>query len=106
METVPIPQPDPTPLSTQSPLQLMVIQYRADITKTISNHRDSALRILKEVPSHDENSAVLSSRYEELHSATLPIITGLANLIMHLGREAIPHTDLSLLADQAEVEAL
>ncbi len=105
-KTVPTPQHDPTPLGAQSPLQLMVVQYRVEITKTISNHRDSALRILKEVPSHNENSVVLSSRYEELSSNTLPIITGLANLIMHLGGEEIPHTDLSILADQAEVEAL
>jgi hypothetical protein len=33
-------------------------------------------------------------------------MTGLANLIMHLGRKEIPHASLAILADQAEEEAL
>ncbi len=60
IEVAPIPQTDPTPPRAQSPLQLMVVQYKAEIDKTISNHRDSALQILREVPSHDKNTAILS----------------------------------------------
>jgi hypothetical protein len=87
-------------------LQVMVAQYEAELKKTISNHQDGVLIILREVPSHKENLTILASRYEELRCTNFPIMTSLANLIMHLGGEEIPYSGLSILADQAEEEDL
>jgi hypothetical protein len=69
----------------------MVAQYEAELQKAISNHRKSVLLMLKEFPSHEENSTILASQYEELRCANFPIMTSLANLIMHLGGKEIPH---------------
>ena len=49
---------------------------------------------------------ILASQYEELCCTNFPIMTGLANLIMHLGGKEISHASLAILANQAEVEAL
>jgi hypothetical protein len=84
----------------------MVAQYKEEVQKAISNHRDSVLLMLKELPSHEDNSTILTSQFEELCCANFPIMTGLANLIMHLGGKEIPQASLAILADQAEEEAL
>jgi hypothetical protein len=105
-ELAPTPQDDPTPPSTVPLLQLMVAQYEAELQKAISSHGESVLLMLKEFPSHNENSTILPSRYKELHGANFPIMTSLANLIMHLGGKEIPHACLAILANQAEEEAL
>jgi hypothetical protein len=81
----PTPQDDPTPLSALPLLQSMVAQYEAELQKAIFNHRESALLMLKKFPSHKENSTILASQYEELCCANFPIMTGLANMIKHLG---------------------
>jgi hypothetical protein len=83
-----------------------VAQYEAELHKAVSNHRKSVQLMLKEFPSHEENSTILASQYEELRCANFPIMTGLANLILHLGRKKIPHASLAILANQAEEEAL
>jgi hypothetical protein len=105
-EVAPTPQDDLTLPSALSPLQVMVAQYEAELKKTISNHQDGVLIILREVPSHEENLMILASRYEELHCTNFLFMTGLANLIMHLGGEEIPYARLSILAGRAEEEAL
>jgi hypothetical protein len=102
----PTPQDDPTPPSALPLLQLMVAQYEAELQKAISNHCKSVLLMLKEFPSHKENSTILASGYKELRRTNFPIMTGLANLIMHLGGKEIPHASLAILTDQAEEEAL
>ncbi len=102
----PTPQDDPTLPSALPLLQLMVAQYEAELQKAISNHRESVLLMLKEFPSHKENSTILASGYKELRHANFPITTGLANLIMHLGKKEIPHASSAILANQAEEEDL
>ncbi len=102
VEVAPTPQDDPTLPSALSPLQVMVAQYEAEPKKTISNHQDGVLIILREVLSHEENLTILASQYEELHCTNFLIMTGLANLIMHLGGEEISYAGLSILADRAE----
>ena len=97
---------DPTLPSAPSPMQGMVAQYEAELKKIISNHRDGIVSKLKKVSSNEENSTLLASRYDELRCNNFPIMTGLANLIIHLGGDEIPHADLSILADRAEEEAL
>jgi hypothetical protein len=62
--------------------------------------------MLNEFPSHKENSTILTSQYKELCSTKFPIMTGLVNLIMHLGGKEISHASLAILANQAEEEAL
>ncbi len=105
-EVAPTPQDDPTLPSALSPLQVMVAQYEAELKKTISNHRDGVLIIFREVPSHKESLTILASQYKELRCTNFPIMTGLANLIVHLGGEEIPYAGLSILADRAKKEAL
>ena len=105
-EVAPAPQNDFTLPNTLFPLRGMVAQYGADLRKTISNHRDGVLNILREESSNEENSTVCASRHEELRRTTYPIMTGLSHLIMHLGGDEIIHADLTNLADQAEKEAL
>jgi hypothetical protein len=61
-DLAPTPQDDPTPPSNPPLLQSMVAQYEAELQKTISNHCDSVLLMLKEFPSHKENSTILTSR--------------------------------------------
>jgi hypothetical protein len=97
---------DPLRISALSPLQGMVAQYEGDIKNIISNHRDGIASILKEIPPTKENSKILASRYNGLRSINIPIMTSMANLILHLGGKEIPHAVLSLLADRAEEEAL
>ncbi len=99
---------DPLRISVLSPLQGMVAQYEGDIKNIISNHRDGIASILKEIPPTEENSKILAlaSRYNGLRSINIPIMTSMANLILHLGGKEIPHAVLSLLADRAEEEAL
>jgi hypothetical protein len=60
-EVAPTPQDEPTLPSALSPLQVMVAQYEAELKKIISNHQDGVLIILREVPSHEENSTILAS---------------------------------------------
>jgi hypothetical protein len=62
--------------------------------------------ILREVSSTKEDSTLLASQYEELRCNNFPIMTRLANLILQLGGEEIPHAGLSILADHAEEEGL
>ncbi len=65
-EVAPTPRDDPTLPSALSPLQVMVAEYEAELKKTITNHRDGVLIILREVPSHEENLMILASQYKEL----------------------------------------
>ncbi len=60
-DLAPTPQDDQTPPSAPLLLQSMVAQYEAELQKAISNHRNSALLMLKEFPSHEENSTILTS---------------------------------------------
>ncbi len=105
-DLAPTPQDDPTPPSAPPLLQSMVAQYEAELQKAISNHHDSVLLMLKEFPFHKEKSTILTSQYKELCCTNFPIMTGLSNLIMHLGGKEIPHASLAILANQAEEEAL
>jgi hypothetical protein len=84
----------------------MVTQYEGDLKNIISNHRDGIASILKEIPPTKENSKILASRYNELRSSNIPIMTSMANLILHLGGKEIPHAALTIFADRAEEEAL
>jgi hypothetical protein len=105
-DAAPTPPSDPSLISTHSPLQGMVAQYEADLRNIISNHRDGITSILQEVSPTNENLPILASRYNKLRSNNFPIMTALANLILHLGGKQIPHAALSILADRAEEEAL
>jgi hypothetical protein len=105
-EEAPTPPSDPSLISTLSPLQGMVAQYEADLKNIISNHRDGIASILREVSPTKENSMLLASRYDELRSNNFPIMTALANLILHLVGKEIPHAALSIFADRAKEEAL
>ncbi len=67
---------------------------------------DGIASILKEIPPTKENSEILALRYNKLRSINIPIMTSMANLILHLEGKEIPHADLSVLADRAEEEAL
>jgi len=78
-EVAPDPQIDFTLPNALFPLQGMVAQYGADLRKTISNHRDRVLNILREESSNEENSTVRASRYEELRPTTYPIMSGLSH---------------------------
>jgi hypothetical protein len=100
------PSEDPSLISAHSPLQGMVAQYEADLNNIISKHRDGIESILREIPPTKENSKILASRYNELRSSNIPIMTSMANLILHLGGKEIPHAALSTFADRAEEEAL
>ena len=84
----------------------MEAQYEADLKNIISNHQDGIVSILREVSSTKENSTLRASQYDKLRSNNFPIMTALANLILHLGGKEIPHAALSILADRAEEEAL
>jgi len=105
-EEAPTPPSHPSLINALSPLQGMVAQYEADLKNIISNHRDGIASILREVSPTKENSTLLASRYNELRSNNFPIMTALANLILHLGRKEIPHAALSTFAARAEEEAL
>ena len=105
-DAAPTPPSDPSLIRAHSPLQGMVAQYEADLKNIISNHRDGIASILREVSPTNENSTILAPRYDELRSNNFPIMTALANLILHLGGKEIPHAALSIFADRAEEEAL
>jgi len=84
----------------------MVAQYDADLKNIISKYRDGIESILREISPTKENPMLLASRYDELCSTNLPIMTALATLILHLGGKEIPHAALTIFADRAEEEAL
>ena len=105
-EEAPTPPSDPSLISALSPLQGMVAQHEADLKNIISNHRDGIASILREISPTKENSKQLASRYNELRSNNFPIMTALANLILHLGGKEIPHAALYIFANRAEEEAL
>jgi len=105
-EVAPAPQIDFTLPNALFPLRGMLAQYGADLRKTIYNHQDGVLNILREESSNEENSTVRASWYKELRRTTYPIMTDLSHLIMHLGGDEKTHADLTNLADQAEKEAL
>jgi hypothetical protein len=105
-EEAPILPSDPNLISALSPLQGMVAQYEADLKNIISKYRDGIESILREISPTEENSSLLASRCDELRSTNFPIMTALANLILHLGGKEIPHSALTIFADHAEEEAL
>jgi hypothetical protein len=104
--SIKVPPSDPNLISALSPLQGMVAQYEADLKNIISKYRDGIESILREISPTKENSTLLASRYDELRSTNFPIMTALANLILHLGGKEIPHAALTIFADRAEEEAL
>jgi len=91
----------PNKSSQPKPMHPAIAQYEAELHAAINGYRGKVLQMLLHATTTE-----LSSNYDKLRSEHLPIMTGLASLILHLGGKEITTDNLALLTDQAEAEAL
>jgi hypothetical protein len=81
------------------------LQYEAELHAVIKRHCEGILQ-LSMLSSARVSAPDLSSQYNNLCSAHLSIISGLANLISHLGGKEISHHNHEVLTCNAENRAL
>ena len=77
----------------------------AEIKATFDSYRNSIFQLLQSCPT-SAPLPNLTTHYDKLRQLSFPIIAGLANLIKHLGGEAISNDDIDGLTRQAEANAL
>ena len=77
----------------------------AELKATIDRYRHSIFKLLQSYPASTPLPD-LTARYDELWQLSFPIISGLANLITHLGGETISSEDVGGFTRQAETAAL
>jgi hypothetical protein len=88
-----------------SPTQAAIVHYTAELHATINKHYGSILQLLK-LSARIKPLPGSSTHYDKLQGTAFPIISGLATLIMHLGRAEISVQELEILSHQSEDDAL
>jgi hypothetical protein len=89
-----------------SPAWSAILQYEAELYAVIKSHCKGILQLLMSSSSVRGSMPNLSSQHDELRSAHLSIISGLAKLIMHLAGKEISSHDIKKLTCNAEGEAI
>jgi hypothetical protein len=79
--------------------------YEAELKATLTRYRDSIFQLLQSSPS-SAPLPDLTAQYDQLQRNYHPIISGLANLITHLGGDNISEETIDQYTRQAETNAL
>ena len=79
--------------------------YEAELKATLTRYRDSIFQLRQSSPTSTPLPD-LTALYDQLRRNYHPIISGLANLIIHLGGDTISEETIDQYSRQAETDAL